>query len=62
MTRELTLLPSFSPGCLTDGLSRLDILGHMLIRAALSGREDAATGVCRMRRGDRNITAGWKPH
>lgn len=62
LTRELTLLPSLSPGCLPDGLSRLDILGHMLIWVAPSGREDAATGVCRMRRSDRNITARWKPY
>ena len=62
LTRELTLLPSFSPGCLPDCCSRVDILGHMLIQITFSEREDAATGVFRMMLHDTNITPGWKPH
>lgn len=62
LTRELTPLPPLSPGCLPDCFAGLDILGHMLMRITLSEREDASTGVFRMRLSDRNITPGWKPH
>lgn len=41
LTREFTLLPSLSPGCLHDCFTRMDILGHMLMRITLSEREDA---------------------
>lgn len=41
LTRELTLLPSLSPGCLPDCLATLCILGHMLMRITLSEKEDA---------------------
>lgn len=41
LTRELTLLPSLSPGCLPAFFTRMDILGHMLMRITLSEREDA---------------------
>lgn len=41
LTRELTLLPSLSPGCLPDGFVGLGILGRMLMRITLSEREDA---------------------
>lgn len=41
LTRELTLLPSLSPGCLPDCFTRLDILGHMQMQITLSERKDA---------------------
>ena len=62
LTRELTPLPSLSPGCLPDCFTGQDILGHMLMRITLSEREDASTGVFRMRLSDRNITPSRKPH
>lgn len=40
LTRELTLLPWLSPGCLPDCLTGLDVLGHMLMRIPSSQRED----------------------
>lgn len=41
LTRELTLLPSLSPGCRPACFTWLDIPGHMLMRITLSEREDA---------------------